>query len=212
MGMIGRAHVLARGLQRVGQVVRTGTVGSLVGRAGLSEFAFFEAADIEAAGHRADAVQDFAQSALFDRTFKDGMALVEAAASYLDGAGRQESRLLSRSGALAYANVSMRLTTQLMQVASWLLVQRAVREGDMAAVEACDDRYRVSAPPEVDPTGEIDGETFELPAGLIDLLNRSRQLYERVRHLDQRMYRDAAIPDPRPVQSQIERLRAAFGG
>ena len=60
------------------------------------------------------------------------MDLVEETAAYLDGAGRQDSKLLSRSAALAYAAESMRLTTRLMQVASWLLVQRAVREGDMA--------------------------------------------------------------------------------
>jgi regulator of CtrA degradation len=162
-------------------------------------------------GQRAEAVQDFARSALFDRVFRDGMALVEDAASYLDGGGRQESRLLSRAGALAYANVSMRLTTQLMQVASWLLVQRAVREGDMAAVEACDDRYRVSPPPQAVSVSEPDGEESALPAGLLALLERSRALYERVQHLDQRMYRDEVEVKPHPVLSQIDRLRAAFG-
>src|SRR6201985_1501668 len=75
--------------------------------------------------------QDFPPSDIFDRTFQEGMALVEETAAYLDGAGRQDSKLLSRSAALAYAGESMRLTTRLMQVASWLLVQRAVRAGDM---------------------------------------------------------------------------------
>ncbi|MGC1302814.1 MAG: DUF1465 family protein [Caulobacteraceae bacterium] len=173
----------------------------------MSEFAL-----VEVAGRRVGAVEDFARSALFDRTFKDGMSLVEDAAAYLDGSGRQESRLLSRSGALAYANISMRLTTQLMQVASWLLVQRAVREGDMPALEACDDRYRVTAPPELDLSAEFDGEACALPEGLLNLLDRSRQLYERVRHLDQRMYRDEMDVSPHPLQSQMDRLRAAFGG
>ena len=63
----------------------------------------------------------------------------------IDGAGRQDSKLLSRSAALAYAAESMRLTTRLMQVASWLLVQRAVREGDMAAESALDASYRLAA-------------------------------------------------------------------
>src|SRR5687768_17845905 len=88
-------------------------------------------------------IEDFARSELFDRTFHEGMELVEETATYLDGGGRQESKLLSRSAALAYAAESMRLTTRLMQVASWLLVQRAVREGDMAAEAACEDRYRL---------------------------------------------------------------------
>ena len=71
---------------------------------------------------------EFAASELFDRLFKEGMALVEEAASYLDGAGRTDSRKLNRELALVYAAESMEVTTRLMQAASWLVVQRAVRE------------------------------------------------------------------------------------
>ncbi|HRL24321.1 MAG TPA: DUF1465 family protein, partial [Brevundimonas diminuta] len=39
---------------------------------------------------------DFARSELFERTFREGMELVEETAAYLDGDGRQDSRLLSR--------------------------------------------------------------------------------------------------------------------
>jgi regulator of CtrA degradation len=163
---------------------------------------------------RADVVRDFAKSALFDRTFKDGMSLVEDTAAYLDGLGRQESRSLSKSSALAYASESMRLTTQLMQVASWLLVQRAVREGDMAPTEACEARYRI------DPTGrrttsgeEPSYEIEVLPAGLNSLVERASRLYERVVHLDQRMYCEEIQEDGvNPVVAQIDRLRAAFTG
>src|ERR1700712_35819 len=97
---------------------------------------------------RASVVLDFASSELFDRTFDEGMTLVEETAAYLDGAGRQDAKHLSRTGALAYAGESMRLTTRLMQVASWLLVQRAVKEGAMPASDACDERYRLAEPPE----------------------------------------------------------------
>src|SRR5258705_10093338 len=123
---------------------------------------------------RAGVIEDFARSELFERTFQEGMDLVEETAAYLDGSGRQESKLLSRNAALSYAAESMRLTTRLMQVASWLLVQRAVREGDMPPEAACEDRYRLAAE-EVcrnpDPPGE------ELPMGLLALLERSERLY-----------------------------------
>jgi len=39
---------------------------------------------------RASVVMDFAASELFDRTFMEGMELVEETAAYLDGAGRQD--------------------------------------------------------------------------------------------------------------------------
>ncbi len=161
---------------------------------------------------RADVVRDFAKSALFDRTFKDGMSLVEDTAAYLDGLGRQESRSLSKSSALAYASESMRLTTQLMQVASWLLVQRAVREGDMAPTEACEARYRIDPAGRRTVGGEEAAHEIELlPAGLMTLVERASRLYERVVHLDRRMYCEDLVDEAaNPVVAQLDRLRAAF--
>jgi regulator of CtrA degradation len=160
---------------------------------------------------RDEVIQDFARSELFQRTFQEGMDLVEETAAYLDGTGRQSSKLLSRNAALAYASESMRLTTRLMQVASWLLVQRAVREGDMAPVAACEDRYRLSAEDVCRASGEGAGE--DLPPELLVLLDRSERLYERVRHLDRRMYVEhaAAGDAPHSVQAQMDRLKNAFG-
>jgi regulator of CtrA degradation len=155
---------------------------------------------------RAAVVDDFARSELFDRTFQEGMELVEETAAYLDGDGRRESRLLSRAAALAYAGESMKLTTRLMQIASWLLVQRAVREGDMTAETACETRYRLA-----NRIIEAEPTHAELPIALIEYLVRAEKLYDRALHLDRRMYLDA--PDEEavnPVQSQMDRLTAAF--
>src|SRR5437773_1264769 len=160
------------------------------------------------AAWRSGVIKDFTRSELFDRTFQEGMELVEETAAYLDGAGRQDSKLLSRASALAYAGESMRLTTRLMQVASWLLVQRAVREGDMNPAEACQERYRLADPAEAGRPAPGD----ELPGGLLQLLERSARLYERVLHLDRRMYRDELASEAEhPVLSQIEKLNVAFG-
>ena len=158
---------------------------------------------------RASVVLDFARSELFDRTFQEGMDLVEETAAYLDGGGRQESKRLTRHGALSYAGESMRLTTRLMQVASWLLVQRAVREGAMEAAQACEDRYRLAQ--ETAPVANVD-DIVGLPPALAQLLARSERLYDRVMHLDRRMYIEASEDEaPHPVLSQYEKLQAAFG-
>jgi regulator of CtrA degradation len=158
---------------------------------------------------RANVIQDFARSEFFDHTFQEGMALVEETAAYLDGGGRQESKLLSRNAALAYAAESMRLTTRLMQVASWLLVQRAVREGDIHPEAAGDDRYRLAAEEGIHAPREEAVE--DLPTGLLLLLDRSERLYDRVRHLDRRMYVECAEPEgAHPVLAQFDRLRDAF--
>jgi regulator of CtrA degradation len=164
---------------------------------------------------RAQVVRDFTTSELFDRTFQEGMELVEETAAYLDGPGRQESKLLSRGAALAYASTSMRLTTRLMQVASWLLVQRAVREGDMSPQEACQGRYRLGGErgEKSEAAATPDPEIENLPPGLAALAERAERLYERVAHLDRRMYLEAPEDDaPNPVLSQFARLESAFGG
>ena len=157
---------------------------------------------------RASVVTDFTASELFDRVFDEGMELVEETAAYLDGPGRQDSKHLSRVGAVAYASESMRLTTRLMQVASWLLVQRAVKEGNMSADAACEARYRLREGPDEGPQ-----EGFgELPPAMVELIGHSHRLHGRITHLDRRMYVDQSLEDqPHPVLSQHQKLMAAFG-
>ncbi len=152
---------------------------------------------------------DFAGSELFQRTFREGMDMVEETAAYLDGPGREESRALSRSGALAYAGESMRLTTRLMQVASWLLVQRAVRENEMSATDARADKYRIN---DVNLSKSLAG-TQELPAALQDIITRAARIYERTRRLDEQLYGDGQEnTGAKAVSEQMARLNAAFGG
>ncbi|CAN5381530.1 protease adaptor protein RcdA [soil metagenome] len=155
---------------------------------------------------RAGEIRDFARSELFDRTFAEGMELVEDTAAYLDGDGRRDSKLLSRSAALAYAAESMKLTTRLMQIASWLLVQRAVREGDMEPEAACDARYRLSPRPADAEPGHA-----ELPIALVEYAVRTEKLHDRVLYLDRRMYLDVPAEETvNPVLSQHGMLEAAF--
>lgn len=150
---------------------------------------------------------DFARSELFERTFKDGMALVEETAAYLDGPGRAASKRLSRAAALAYAGESMRLTTRLMQVASWLLVQRAVRDGEISLSEASTEKYRlISREPQ--NQGPFAGGD-ELPEALKALIARGEAIFERVRRLDETMYEGGADAG-NPVSDQLAKLEAAF--
>lgn len=152
--------------------------------------------------------QSFTGSALFEKTFDEGMSLVEETARYLDGRGREESKDLPRKAALLYAGESMRVTTRLMQAASWLLVQRAVHEGEMEADVAAGERYRLGSK-EICLGGREDG-TDLLPKTLQDLLKRSDNLYRRIARLDDVLFGGEGQKPP-AVQSQMERLEQAFG-
>lgn len=151
----------------------------------------------------------YVTSESFKVLFREGMTMVEEAAAYLDGVGREESRLMSRDGTLAYANESMRLTTRLMQIASWLLLQRAVSEGELTPLEAMQEKTRVRL---------TNPETFRadqfaiLPATLQNLITRSRRLHGRILHLDGLITAEGAVPVPleSPVLAQQSLLRSAF--
>jgi len=152
--------------------------------------------------------RDFVASALFDRTFDEGMTLVEETARYLDGRGREEARALPRKASMLYAGESMRVTTRLMQAASWLLVQRAVRDGEMEASAAAAERYRLGSR-EICLGASADG-TEMLPVALRDLLARSDSLYRRIARLDDALFGDG-IPTPAGAREHQNRLAQAFG-
>src|SRR5579872_3865223 len=121
-----------------------------------------------------------AASQNFSQLFRDGMKLVEETAAYLDGPGRQESKKLDRAASLGYATESMRLTTRLMQLASWLLLHRAVNEGEMSLAQANRERMKVKLAAEERPQDA----NIKLPQRLCDLIGRSKRLQEEVRRLD----------------------------
>jgi len=155
-------------------------------------------------------VEKLANSQVFADLFRDGMALVEETASYLDGPGRQEAKKLHRAAALTYATESMRLTTGLMQLASWLLLHRAVKEGEMSLAQANKEKSKVK----LSAGDGSDGQNLELlPERLRKLIERASLLRRAVRRLDATMHAsaDAARPGPaNPVEHQLGLLKAAF--
>src|SRR5688572_1007023 len=149
----------------------------------------------------------------FDSLYREGMALIEDVAAYLDGDGRIESRHLPREASFVYATESMRLTTRLMQLASWLLLQRAVNEGELTPENARTEKEKVkfSATP-----AERGGPGFAaLPERLREYIGKGDRLFERVVQFD-RLERGTAGEQPAAavgdIADQLSRLRAAFGG
>ncbi|WP_375599501.1 DUF1465 family protein [Devosia sp. Naph2] len=148
----------------------------------------------------------------FDALYREGMALIEAVAAYLDAEGRIESRVLPREAGFLYATESMRLTTRLMQLASWLLLQRAVNEGEISRENARSEKEKVkfSATP-----SERGGPGYDaLPQALRDFIDKGDRLFERVMQLD--ALERGNLPEATPgvangVADQLLRLKAAFG-
>lgn len=160
-----------------------------------------------------------AERRVFTHSFKplydEGMGLVEQAAEYLDGQGRAEAKKLSRLAATLYAAESMRLTTRLMQVASWLLLQRAANSGEMSRDQVASEKSKVRL-----DTASANAEASgwnELPDAFIDLVKRSLNLQSLVRRMDDEIYGKNAIASSaaqehssNPVSDQISLLNTAF--
>lgn len=153
----------------------------------------------------------FTQSPQFDGVFHEGMALVERAASYLDGEGRHEVRQLSQPITTAYATESMRLTTRLLEVASWLLVQRALKNGEISREEAESRRRKVKLRPSGRPShiNHFD----QLPVTLQEMIVESFAISDRILRIDRALQSgDNAMPvvTTNPVGAQLSMLRSAF--
>ena len=119
---------------------------------------------------------------------------------------------IARLDALAYASESMRLTTRLMQLASWLLLQRAVNEGELSPAQAASDKHKVKLSRQ-DLAAPAD--QFErLPEQLRELCARSMRLQSRILHLDRLLYTKAdeeSVPTVNfGIRGQLEQLRRAF--
>lgn len=150
----------------------------------------------------------------FHELFEHGMQLVETTAEYLDKEGREEAKDLPRAGAMAYATESMRLTTRLMQLASWLLLQRAVHEGEMTLEQAAEEKAKVRIHGLSSPTQGPGWD--ELPGTLRELVDASLDLQTRVQRLDGIFYQrgervQQEEPAANPVAEQMARLSDAFG-
>jgi regulator of CtrA degradation len=152
-------------------------------------------------------------SASFKPLYDEGMSLVEQAAEYLDGEGRAAAKRLSRVGATLYAAESMRLTTRLMQIASWLLLQRAANSGEMTRDQVATEKTKVrldTASAHADVPGWA-----ELPDAFRAIVDHSLRLQALVRRMDDEIYGEVVVERalPRlgnPVSDQITLLQTAF--
>ncbi len=123
-----------------------------------------------------------APTAFFGRTFDEALALTREARDYLRDYGEDESLELTVEVAAHFSVETMRLTARLTNMMAWLLVQRAVHQGELTREEVREDSWRLGGADVCLQEAEIDMEL--LPPYLSDLLRRSERLYSRIARLD----------------------------
>jgi regulator of CtrA degradation len=123
--------------------------------------------------------------AYFRRTYDETLDLMVEARNYMAYAERRERERAGLVTGLRMSCEAMRVTSRLTQVMAWLMMQRAVHDGEVEAAEALDEHNRLSG-------GDVClddtfGEDENLPNGLRSLLERSLSLYQRIARLEAQM-------------------------
>ena len=155
--------------------------------------------------------EHFTRSKKFRTLFAEGMDLVEDTANFLDGEGRILAKQLSKDAQTVYGTESMRLTTRLMQLASWLLLQRAVADGEMSPDQALEEKKNVK----LGKLGERPSTRHwsSMPEPFTDLVEQSLVLQQKIVRLDRELYEFAledAASTPNAVAAQQSLLETAF--
>jgi regulator of CtrA degradation len=124
-----------------------------------------------------------AEMAHFTRTYDETLDLIVEARNYMVYSRPPGRRSRVSNDNLRFSCEALRVTSRLTQVMAWLMLQRAVQDGEITAQEACDEKNRLSGQSVcLDESGLDDGE---IPAGLKSLLNRSLSLYKRISRLEE---------------------------
>lgn len=122
----------------------------------------------------------------FDRTYDEAFALLVEARDYLTERQQQVTDQLSPQHQLIAGCETMRLTSRLVQVMAWLMVQRAVHAGEIDPAEADAPQRRLGGHDVCAEPGPWD--MSGLPRRLRVLLDRSHALYNRVARLDEMVH------------------------
>ncbi len=154
--------------------------------------------------------EHFTRSENFRTLFADGMKLVEESAGFLDGPGREAAKTLPRTASVLYASESMRLTTRLMQLASWLLLQRAVGDGEMTRAQLVEEKKKIKLDQQASDLSSPGWD--DVPHDFRGLVRRSLQLQKRIKLLDGEIYHQQTSEQPEnPINAQINLLETVFG-
>lgn len=121
----------------------------------------------------------------FRKTYDEALDLMVEARNYMAYVERRERARAGAHAGLRMSCEAMRVTSRLTQVMAWLMMQRAVHEGEVNEAEALAEANRLSG------ADVCLDETFSgdqtLPGSLRSLLDRSFRLYQRIARLEEQM-------------------------
>ncbi|WP_339864469.1 DUF1465 family protein [Paremcibacter congregatus] len=141
-----------------------------------------------------------------NKSYQEAMALTQDVAHYFEEQYAQPHNHRAEAGdEIFYASESLRISSCLMHVMSWFLVQKGVAAGEITKEEAGTPKMRLGAKKiclvDVDPT------KGNLPTALMHFLEKSQNLYRQVARMDRMVYGEIEDMDANPVHQLMDRLQ-----
>ncbi len=122
------------------------------------------------------------QTVSFTRTYDETLDMIVEARNYMTYTQPYGQMEETTRGDLRFSCEALRVTSRLTQVMAWLMLQRAVQDGEITQQDAMTEENRLAGQ---DVCLDNDSAADQaLPTGLRDLLVRSLHLYQRVSRLE----------------------------
>ena len=138
---------------------------------------------------------------LIDSLYVEAMVLADEARSYFDSRGRDERLALDPMVRVGFSCESLKVTTRLMHIIAWLMTQRAVEAGELTHAQARRPVRRLGNAPDSD-----EALVAQLPRDAVQLIEASRDLYARVKRLED----GGLAPQASPARSLMSRLERSI--
>jgi regulator of CtrA degradation len=138
---------------------------------------------------------------LIDSLYVEAMVLADEARSYFDSRGREERLNLDPMVRVGFSCESLKVTTRLMHVIAWLLTQKAVDAGELTHTQARRPVRKLGKAPDSD-----DELVTRLPGDAVQLIEASRDLYARIKRLEE----GGLAPQASPARSLMSRLERSI--
>lgn len=145
---------------------------------------------------------------LIDSLYGEAMALADDARSYFDKIGRWDRQQLSPMDRVVFSCESLKLTTRVMHVISWLLIRKAVLIGEMDTTDANrPDRRLGRASSSYE---EADERLACLPPFAMALIRRSQDIYDRVSRLEAQIHQEEVQEQTNPTHALLAKLERSL--
>jgi regulator of CtrA degradation len=144
---------------------------------------------------------------VIDTLYHEAMSLAEDARDYFDHVGQWDRKRLQPMDRVLFSCESLKVTTRLMHVISWLLVRKAVLAGEMTMGDALAPDRRLGR---ATKSTEQDSPRIKtLPPMAQRLIAKSQDIYIRIKRLEEQMESDDVVDDS-PARLLQQKLQASF--